>query len=153
MIFTVDPSDFARSNRQVIYRISEHSFDVEPASLEGFTSLLINDLNLELDKKGQIISVWGLCPRKHWLPANLSPPQARPATICIGDIASIKPNVSIRLNAEPWPVYVDTVSGWVRIAAKDRIGVYFAELFLGAILGFDDKWHLVELWLKPTEEP
>ena len=49
-------------NGAVVYRNHEFSFDVEPAPIRGFTSFLVNDLSLEVDDEGVLLSVWGLCP-------------------------------------------------------------------------------------------
>jgi hypothetical protein len=49
-------------NFSLVYRPEDYSFDVEPHDGTGFTSIMINDLQLEIDDEGKIIYVWGLCP-------------------------------------------------------------------------------------------
>ncbi len=49
-------------NFSLVYRDEDYSFDREPHDGTGFTSIMINDLQLEIDEEGKIIYVWGLCP-------------------------------------------------------------------------------------------
>ena len=45
--------------RELVYRRNEYSFDMEPPPNRNFTSVLVDDLNIELDDTGRVVSVWG----------------------------------------------------------------------------------------------
>jgi hypothetical protein len=59
MRFRVDYSTEASTNRVLVYRPEEFSFDMEPPPTGAFTSVLVDDLNLEIDADGKVLSVWG----------------------------------------------------------------------------------------------
>ncbi len=46
----------------LVYRAEDYSFDIEPLDGTGDASIMINDLQLEIDDEGRVIYVWGLCP-------------------------------------------------------------------------------------------
>lgn len=48
---------------QLVYRRSEQSLDVEPKPARGVASLLINDIQIEVDEDGRLIFVWGVPAR------------------------------------------------------------------------------------------
>jgi hypothetical protein len=73
MTFFFGPVTHERTTGFLVYWQDEYSFDVEPGAGVGFTSLLLNDLNLEMDEEARIVSVWGYCPCGHWKPRNLRP--------------------------------------------------------------------------------
>lgn len=62
-------------NTSLVYRPEEYSFDVSPVPEGGICSVLFDDLNLELNSAGKVISVWGLCPHTRWKRAVLTPRQ------------------------------------------------------------------------------
>ncbi len=108
-------------NRILIYRADEYAFDVIPAPSTAFTSVLVNDLNLELDAHGHVISVWGLSPHTSWKRANLKPPVADFLNVTFVADGSLNRGVSVRLNkGKYWPVFVDPTSGWVCVKGDDR---------------------------------
>lgn len=44
-------------NFSLVYRLEDYSFDVEPLDGTGDTSIMINDLQLEIDHEGKIMYV------------------------------------------------------------------------------------------------
>src|SRR5438552_1910243 len=76
MRFRVDTSQNRRPNSLLLYRPEEYSFDTEPRSIGSFTSVLVDDLNLEIDEVGRILAIWGMCPHTRWMTAPLVPPKA-----------------------------------------------------------------------------
>ena len=55
-----DPQE--EQNFSLIYRDEDYSFDVEPLYGTGESSIMINDLQLEIDHEGRVLYAWGLCP-------------------------------------------------------------------------------------------
>jgi hypothetical protein len=132
---------------RLVYRRFEHSFDVEPRPERGVASLLVNDVQIEIDEDGRLIYVWGLCPHESWKAATLDAPAAKPGRLQYVD-GEVVPGVSKRLNAgKRWAVGYDSSSQWLCIGAESAHGemIAFAPGAV-AVLGKDE---LVALWLHP----
>lgn len=55
---------------QLVYAIGDHSFNFDPQAGNPVTSLLVNDVQIEIDKDGKALYVWGFCPSANWLEIN-----------------------------------------------------------------------------------
>jgi len=62
----------------LIYREEEYSFNTESHSDDGITSIMVNDLQLEIDDAGKIIYVWGVCPLIKYEETNETPKNFEP---------------------------------------------------------------------------
>jgi hypothetical protein len=136
----------------LVYRANDYSFDVEPKSGGGFTSLLLNDLNLEMDEEARIVSVWGYCFHGRWKPRYLLPPPFEKGEVRFDASIELVPGVSIRINKDAWPVFVNSPSGWVCIDS----GVppqRTIEVMNGVLVALASDRRLVSLWLKPKALP
>jgi len=103
----------------LVYRPEEYSFDMEPPPIENYTSILIDDLNLEVDETGRVISIWGMCPHTRWLEAALSPPLSKTGVLFVTPDRPLLRGVSMRLNSAKYlRTYVDRAAGWVRIKGE-----------------------------------
>ena len=133
---------------QIIYRRAERSLDVEPRQGRGVASLLVNDIQIEIDENGYLLYVWGFCPYQSWVPTKLSVPIS-----CSGRLrytnGAVVPGVSKRLNTgKPWPIAYDASSGWLCIgemSARDKVVAFAPDAI--AVLRVD---HLAALWLHPN---
>lgn len=139
------------ANSALVYRVDEYSFARVPQH-ENFCSVLVNDLNLELNKHGLVVSIWGLSPYMNWRARALSPPSAQ-----FGDVVFIpdKPlvrGISVRLESERWPVWVDKSSGWVRMDGGCN-ATTSVKIFADVILEVDSAGRLCSIWLKPDRVP
>ena len=133
----------------LIYWPEEHNFDTVPHNDVGFTSLLVNDLQLELGENGRIIAVWGLCAQTTWKSAALSAPVAPPGEVRFNDPANLVPGIAIRLNPRrSWPVLFDRQSGWVCIDSSQATACAVT-VMTGVIVEIDGAGCLVRLWLHP----
>jgi hypothetical protein len=139
------------SNNVLIYRGDEFSFDVVPRA-ENFTSILINDLNLELNERGRVVSVWGLCPYTMWKIVALDPPAAEFGDVFYISESTLRPGVSTRLSRERWPILVDASSGWVYVDGGRETG-QAVKILTGIILEIDKRGSLRGIWLKPESLP
>lgn len=137
----------------LVYRADEFSFDTEPAPVAGFTSILVNDLNLEVDGSGRIISVWGVCPYTRWKPASLAPPAADPGEAFVISETPLGRGISMRINPQNrWDTFADPTSGWVCIrtgAACDSA----TRILPGIILETSQGGEFCAIWLKPEQFP
>ena len=142
-----------RTAGELVYRTEDFSFDIEPNPGGGFASLLVNDLQLEMDQNGAVFSVWGLCPHTSWVAAKLTPPATRRATVKpfeFGD--EFVAGVGTRLVARRLPVQADSVSGWVRIGAEASSQTC-VELLGGVLLEITEDGEFASLWLRPQDFP
>lgn len=115
-----DVAQFASS--MLVYRPVEYSFDMEPTPVKNFTSILVDDLNMEVDETGRVISIWGLCSHTRWTKAPLTPPSARTGALLVVSDRPLLRGVSVRLNHLKYlPTYVDWGSGWFPSVASCRI--------------------------------
>ena len=135
---------------RLVYRRSEYSFDVEPQPEQGGASLLINDVQLEINEDGHLIYVWGLCPHESWVPARLDPPPSKAGRLQYVN-GTVIPGVSKRLNAgERWPVSFDPSSGWLCIGSTSvqAEAVAFAPGAVAVLIEAE----IAALWLHPETQ-
>ena len=131
----------------LIYRTKDRAFDVSPRPADGGVSLLVNDVQIELDEDGVLLFVWGFCPHESWLEAPLPVPFANSVGVRWSGPALV-PGVSRRLNPnERWPVTHDTTTRWICVGDPGAEGerIAFAP---GAVLVLQGGT-LAALWLHP----
>jgi hypothetical protein len=152
MQFRIDLSHHQTSNSVLIYRPDEYSFAVVPTPSNGFTSVLLDDLNLELNEIGKVISVWGMCPHTRWTRATLTAPDPPFGdTFFVPDVP-ISRGISLRLNRDGYlPVRVDPKSGWILIQTPGK-PVSSVKLLSGVIFEFSEQSLLCAVWLCPQQE-
>jgi hypothetical protein len=132
---------------RLVYRSSDRSLDTELKPQGSFSSLLVNDVHIEVGEDGRLIYVWGYCPHESWTPARFDPPAAKLGLLQYVSGALVA-GVSKRLNASNrWPVSYDPSSQWLCIGDESIQGemVAFAP---GAIAALSEG-HLAGLWLHP----
>jgi hypothetical protein len=138
--------------RELLYRRTEHSFDMEPPPTRNFTSVLIDDLNIEIDDSGKVVSVWGLCPYTRWVEGTLIPPSAAVGTLFVKGSSPLARGVSVQVNRDKYlPTYVDRQSGWVKIEAR-RVSASAVRVFPGVIFEIDEHGDFCALWLRPRAQ-
>lgn len=147
MRFRTEPSTHRKPSSILVYRPEEYSFDVEPASGRGFTSILVDDLNLEVNELGRVISVWGLCPHTRWIEVKLTPPESDFGDVFFVSDVQLSRGVSVRLNHNKYlPVHVDPGSGWVCILGEGT-AASSVKLLPGVIFEITDQGQFCSLWL------
>jgi hypothetical protein len=140
----------SNSDSSLIYRAAEFSFDTIPPSQSVFASLLINDLNLDLDESGKILSVWGLCPYTRWRDTHLTVPKAACGEVFVVTDASLEQGVSLRLTpAKSYlSVLVDRSQGWLKV--QDLCIPKSAIMIMsGVIFEIGNDGEFCALWLHP----
>jgi hypothetical protein len=152
MNFQIEPpADTTPMIATIVYRPDEYSFATIGETTPGFTSLLVDDLQLEVDAEGRVVGVWGMCPHTRWQRAVVAPPPAQPGIIRHQSASELLSGVSRSLFPRPkdyFLVFADPASGWVHTdCGKDVARA--VRIFEGAILGFDKQSELAGLWLHP----
>lgn len=147
--FKVSPNATFDKERALVYRSNENSFDTLPSRDTGITSVLLDDLNLEIDGSDRVIGVWGLCPIGRWKEMRLTPPTAHPGELLLVANPPLLAGVSVSLNKERYlPVYADYDSGWVQI--KDVFVPFESvQIYPGVIVELSNDGQICSLWLRP----
>ena len=131
----------------LVYRKEDYSFDVEPLSTQGYTSILINDLHLEITYEGKIIYVWGLCPLINYIETDKTPNNYTGGEVTV-ILDNPTPGISKRLNNDKrWPIYINKHSGWVCLG--DPLYTALSIEFIPNCVAVLDEYQLRALWLKP----
>ncbi|MET4025577.1 hypothetical protein ABIE59_001102 [Marinobacter sp. MBR-99] len=152
MKFTIEAGS-CRTEKELVYRPEEFSFDTEPSASDGFTSLLINDVQLEVDSDGVVAAVWGLCPYLMWIDSVVTAPSnATSGTLRVSEPSELVPGVGIRLCKERQAVFGDSTSGWIRIGQEAEEGA-LVEIFSGAVVQLTKGGEFGCIWLKPSNYP
>jgi hypothetical protein len=97
---------------------------MEPTPGGGFTSVLIDDLNLEVDRSGRIISVWGMCPHTRWKAATLVPSPADEGVLFLIPDRVLLPGVSERIKSD----------------------MYLRQTLIGSLAGSESKVSRLQPW-------
>jgi hypothetical protein len=136
---------------ELIYRPEEYSFDSVPRPVDCVSSVLVNDLELELSDEGAVICVTGLCPHPGWQVRHLKSPAASRRTLFVAE-ENWTPGISKRLTGiQEWPMFVDYDAGCICVGKSDLLvgGVEFAP---GSIAVLESQ-KLVAIWLRPRSLP
>lgn len=152
MRFEIRSTQRAVPKAKLVYRSMDMAFAVEP-QFAGFTSVVINDLNLEINQAGKVVQVWGYCPYPGWVKLKVLPPQADPSEVFVVNDEPFRSGVSLRVNPDrPWPILVDQTSGWVCLDSGEGVASA-AEILSGVVLGLSDLKQLSAVYLKPEFLP
>ena len=137
----------------LVYREEDYSFDIEPHDGSGFTSIMINDLQLEIDDEGKIIYVWGLCPLIKYEKTNETPESYESTSlVALLDKPPI-PGISYRINEkERWPIYINKKKGWVCIGNPKINGKQMIEFVPNCVAALENQ-EITAIWLKPKNLP
>ena len=112
--FIVSPGSWFSESRSV-YQAAEYSLDAEVHPSGCVTSILVNDVGLEVDEEGRVIYVAGLCPHTSWRPTKALPGVSERGALSVSIGKPLLPGVSLRLtdSNSRWPVYLNAEAGWV----------------------------------------
>jgi len=143
-------SDWNEDSFQLVYREAEHSFLAVPKPSGGITSVLVNDLQLEVDDRGTVLYAWGLFPHaEKCIPTTLLPPTTRRLRLRFIPDEDWTPGVSTRLNKQPWDVFANRSDGWVAVGTPETPPNSEAIEFAPNSIAILDGDSIVAIWLKP----
>ena len=124
--------------RELVYRRNEYSFDMEPPPNRNFTSVLVDDLNIELDDTGRVVSVWGGAYTR-WKDAPLRRPSAKVGAVSVNSDAPLARGVSVQVNQNKYlPTFFDRCSGWIKIEAKKEPALAISRLMKNPVIEASD---------------
>jgi hypothetical protein len=146
-------ADTTHRNFVLYYRYEDHSFDIEPFEGGGTTSIMVNDLQLEIDDNGKIIYVWGYCPLVKYKQTNEFPENHKlSALVALLDKPPV-PGVSYRLNeSERWPIYINKQNQWICVGDPKMENKKLIEFAPNCIATMDGQ-ELIAIWLHPNDFP
>lgn len=140
------------TDRALVYIAEDYSFDVEPG-IHGYTSIVVNDLSLEVDQAGRMVNVWGYCPHQSWRPSKILPPPANNRELFVMSDEPLLSGVAQSVNRDRrWATYVDRQSGWICIDSSSPARQH-VEVLPGVIVGLGANEELAVLYLKPKRLP
>lgn len=154
MHFEIQP-DGETLDVSVIYRPHEYSFSVENANGPlplAFTSVQVNELQLQLDEGGRVLYVDGYCPHTGWTETVATPPSACRGTLFVRDIDCMA-GVSVALSSSRWPVTVNRTAGWICLGEQFPPASCNAVEFAADSIAVVEDDLLKAIWLKPRELP
>jgi hypothetical protein len=137
------------TRQNLVYRKSDHSFDTVPRPQGPVASLLINDVELEVDLQGRALCVSGYCPSHGWSTTSQEAPPAPPGEILVASNLQLTAGACIPLNdlQTRWPAYLNK-EGWICLGNLDTTGAKTV-LFTPNTIAVLDEASLRALWLHP----
>jgi len=134
----------------VVYRSEEFAFDTVPSPSDGHTTIVLDDINLEVDEGQRVIGIWGLCPHTRWKEHSLTPPEATNGELFVRTETPLHHGVARRLTpvGQHLDTFVDRTSGWIKVnhLPQPKTAVRVLE---NAIVELDDACEVSALWIKP----
>jgi hypothetical protein len=113
----------------------------------------VNELSLEVDESGKLITVWGYCPYASWVTSKVTPPIADFGEVFVVSDEPVSRGVSQSVNPDRrWQVFVDRESGWVCLDSGHSTACS-AEILPGVVLGLGADQRLASVYLKPKRLP
>jgi hypothetical protein len=140
-------------NGTLFYKERGNCFYFEPQP-RGGASILVNDVNLEIDEEGNVLYVWGLAAKIAWDDTDKSPPGFIQSGIgCILD--KVMPGISIRRNKiGSWPMFFNKSINWFFIGEDINYkGFEYIEFAQNCVAILSDSGELKGLWLRPLIVP
>lgn len=145
---------------ELLYRISEHSFDYAPndyagleeiAGIKGRTSILIGTLQLEVGVETKaVLYAWGYAPRVSWLRANVHAPPAIKSGLKIALDSDLRAGISIRLAVVgEWRTEHNSETGWIVVSSVPDPTAGESIEFADNTIATLRSGRLVAVWLHP----
>jgi|ERR1700722_954161 len=142
-----------KQNFSLVYRPEDYSFDIEPLDGTGDSSIMINDLQLEIDHEGKIMYVWGLCPLVKYRETDKFPFKYKTGCLVVLLDKPLVSGISYRLNEDRrWPIYVNKKKGWVCLGNPETKNKQLIEFAPDCVAAIDEK-QFIAIWLHPRQLP
>ena len=140
-----------KQNTSLLY--GDYWFYMEPYDKYGFTSILVNDIELNVNDEGRITDVCGYCPLIEYKETNEFPEDYKNySLIVILDNLPV-PGASVRLtDVKGWPMYINKKKGWVCIGNPDTENKQLIEFVPHCVATMEGQ-ELIAVWLHPQKLP
>lgn len=137
----------------LVFRDGEHSIGPEPQP-SGYTSLLVNEVNLEIDDESRILFPWGYCPLFGAVRTSKCPEKSTRSILYACLDKEFPPGVSLRINPdERWPTAINTDVGWICLGSIECSESAKWVEFAPASVAVLEDGRLTALWLRPNTLP
>lgn len=137
----------------LVYRDEEYSFDIDPYENEGFTSILVNDLQLEINDQGEVLYVWGYCPLINYEETTAFPKKIQKKSLFAILVPPPIPGVSYKLNEnERWNIYINKKKGWICLGNPKTKNVQMVEFSPHCVATLENQ-EIIAIWLHPFALP
>jgi hypothetical protein len=148
MIFYWFPTDNIFIGK-LLYIQQDYAFSFSPKSGLGITSLVIDTLQLTIDKKGHVLNVWGYCPYQSWQLSEISPPNYIRGSLFV-QLEEITPQISEQIaGLGEWKILVNSSTGWVCIGEEKSSPSSKAIEFASNSVAVVEENCLKAVWLRP----
>jgi hypothetical protein len=100
---------------KLVYVPDDFSFDTVNRQVPGATSILVNDIQIEISIDHLAIGIWGMCPHTTWQQGSVPKPTSKIGRLWFE--GELKPGISIRATrpGKYWPTTFDPSSGWLHV--------------------------------------
>ena len=137
----------------VIYQEEEYSFDVVPAQESGYVSIMINNINLEINDRGEVLYLWGLCPLLNCKETYRQPQNFHRHKLKVSLGKELIPGISYRLNSSnEWPICVNKKSNWICIGDSYLEGKEMIEFAPNCVASLEEG-NLKAIWVHLEKLP
>jgi len=137
----------------LVYRKEDYSFDIEPLVESGDASILINELQLEIDYNGKIMYAWGYCPLINHKETREFPKDYKKHSLLALLDKSVSPGISYVLNEDcRWQVYFNKREGWICLGNPNTKHKQLIEFAPNCIATMEGK-EIIAIWLHPERLP
>ena len=140
-------------NFSLVYRDEDYAFDIEPLDGSGDASILINELQLEIDHEGRIMYVWGYCPLIKYNETRNFPRRYQACSLVAVLNKPPIPGVSLSLNTDSrWPIYINKKKGWACLGNPEVKNIQLVEFAPDCVAALINS-EIIGVWLQPEELP
>lgn len=152
MKFNVLHTEHYSTDVQLLYRANEYSIDIHSdnkVQISTGRTILINDIQLEIDNDNTILYLWGYCPLINAQRINLEIPQFSIGKLWIELDEQLSVGFPVRYNSELWKIYKSKNDAWFCIGSPKIPKEYTAIEFCQNCIAIIEDGKLVSLYLKP----
>ena len=137
----------------LLYIEEDYSFIFSPSPKSCITSVVIDTLELMIDRIGYVLEVRGYCPYFDWKKTNISPPNYIQGSLIV-ELDEIIPGVSERLAGYgEWNIFVNPKNGWLCVGEDKYSSASVAVEFASSSVAVLEKELLKAIWLHPASLP
>ncbi|MCX5645466.1 MAG: hypothetical protein NTZ17_12445 [Phycisphaerae bacterium] len=138
---------------QVLYVPEDYAFQFRPKPAGVVTSLLVNDVELEIDGNGHLLNPWGYCPYMGWIATDSGPDHLLTLRLKVEGL-NIVPGISMRVNEDSWGVWVNRQTRWTCIGNAEKLDtVTYVEFATDSVVALSSEGEIRALWLRPVSLP